>query len=335
MGSRHMPSWGRRSACMALGLGLGALLPVPVWAQGAGANANFTLVPGFQPGGVVDLVARRLGDRLAAVSGRTVIVDNKPGASGNVAAAYVAQKPGDGTMLLITLYDGLVNTKATGAKVPFDPIDDLKPVALVGMTDVAMVVRADAAATSFLELMAYAREREEPLKLGSSGIGSSYHLLIERIKADTGIPFVHVPYSRGGGAQMLDLIAGRIDAAFGTLNIVMPHVKSGRLRPLAVAGETRSAVLPQLPTIKEAGFPQLSIAQGIGIFSPGGTPEAINAALSTQIGQVVAEPAFGRWLQDNGITPVSLGHRAFADRYRHETTALAQQLQRIHFKLTE
>jgi tripartite-type tricarboxylate transporter receptor subunit TctC len=256
------------------------------------------LVP-VAPGGPVDFVARIVAGRLAARSGATVVVENKPGANGAVAASALMQSPADGKTLMLT-GQGTMTISPHLSKLPFDPLRDLTPIAGVAFADSAFVVGAKVPANSLKEFIQLAKSGA-PLTLGSGGQGNITHLYIERLKDVSHTDFVHVPY-KGVTPAVNDVIGGHIAGAFSGLVAALPHIRSGALKPLGIIGSQRSALLPEVPTMAEQGYPVLDIGWFALIGPPKMTSESVSA-LATAIKEVLAEKETADALTKAGLNP--------------------------------
>jgi len=247
-----------------------------------------TIVVGYTPGATSDLVARTIGERLNAAWGQPVIVDNRSGVGGNIAAAYVARAAADGYTLMIGT-DAMMTTNGyLYRNTPFDPVKDFAPISYAGANIICLAVHADFPASSVADVIAYAKANPGKLNYGSSGTGSPHHLAGELLRQKTGIDIVHVPY-RGGGVTINDLIGGHIKLAFLSLSTAVPHLGSGKIRILAVVEKARYAAMPDVPTIGET-VPGFEMPSWIGIFAPAGTPAPLIGRLNAAIGKVLTTP---------------------------------------------
>ena len=247
-----------------------------------------TIVVGYPPGATSDLVARTIGERLNAAWGQPVIVDNRSGVGGNIAAAYVARAAADGYTLMIGT-DAMMTTNGyLYRNTPFDPVKDFAPISYAGANIICLAVHADFPASSVADVIAYAKANPGKLNYGSSGTGSPHHLAGELLRQKTGIDIVHVPY-RGGGVTINDLIGGHIKLAFLSLSTAVPHLGSGKIRILAVVEKARYAAMPDVPTIGET-VPGFEMPSWIGIFAPAGTPAPLIGRLNAAIGKVLTTP---------------------------------------------
>lgn len=269
------------------------------------------IVP-FPPGGLTDTMARLLGQKLADLWGRPVVVENRAGGSAMIGADAVAKAAPDGHTLLAMTSTHTVNPSLF-PNAPYDFARDLRVISVLGALPLVVVVRADAPYRTLAELAAAARTR--PLNGGSSGTGSPPHLGLElfRIAAQAGGNIVHAPY-RGGAPSLTDLIGGSLDLIVSNLPECLPHIQGGRLRGLAVTAEVRHPLIPDIPTTAEAGFPQLLITNWTGIAIPRATPEPIVAQLWTGIERAMADAELRRRAEAGGFALV-VSAPAEADRF--------------------
>ena len=269
----------------ALCLALAALCSLPWLSSSALAQAYpakpITLIAPYPPGGGVDVVARLIAERLAARLGQPVNVDNRPGAGATLGATALARAAADGhTLMLGSIVDYAIAPHVHKA-LPFEMARDFVPVIELAFGTVALVVHADLPARSVKELVALAKAKPGELSYASTGVGGLQHLNAEMFKQQTGIELVHVPYK--GTAQLLpDLIAGRIPLAIDSLPAHLPHLRSGKTRALAVASRSRSPILPEVPTMAEAGLPGYETATNYTLFAPIKTPAEIVALLNRE-----------------------------------------------------
>jgi tripartite-type tricarboxylate transporter receptor subunit TctC len=247
-----------------------------------------TIVVGYTPGATSDLLARTMAERLNAAWGQSVIVDNRSGVGGNIAAGYVARAPADGYTLMVGTDAIMTSNVFLYKNTPFDPVKDFAPITNAGANIICLAVHVDLPVNSVAQLIAYAKANPGKLQYGSSGIGSPHHLAGELLRQKTGIDIVHVPY-RGGGATINDLIGGHIKVAFLSLSTAVPHLGSGKIRMLAVVERTRYAAMPDVPTIGET-VPGHEMSSWIGIFAPAGTPAPLVGRLNAAIGKVLTTP---------------------------------------------
>jgi tripartite-type tricarboxylate transporter receptor subunit TctC len=282
-----------------------ATVGIGAFAQAFPSGPVRIIVP-FQAGGLTDILARTVGQHMAEELGTAVVVENRPGASGNIGADAVAKSAPDGHTLLM----GSIGTNAVNqllySKMPYDTMKDFAPVSLVGYGTLMLVVNPAVPAKDLKELLALARAKPGTLSYASGGNGASQHLAGELLKSMANVDILHVPY-KGITQGVTDVLAGQVSMTFD-LATVMPHVKSGKLRPIAVANRKRATALPEVPTIAEAGVPGYEASAWYGLFAPAGTPQAtlmrLNAAVLKALGRPdVRERLIGLGAEPAGTTP--------------------------------
>ena len=246
------------------------------------------MVAAFAPGGSVDVVARLLAQKLSESWGQQVVVDNRPGAGGNVSAEIVARAPNDGHTIYICSASFVVNPSLYG-KTLYDPVRDFAPVSLVSLVQNVLVAHPALPAKSVNELVALAKSKPGQINYASTGSGTSGHLVMELFKSMSGIDLVHVPYKVIGQAQA-DLMGGQVSLWFPTAPGALPHIQAGRMRALAVAGAKRSSTLPELPTMSEAGVPGFEASTWYALLAPAGTPRHIVAKLNGDVVKILKQP---------------------------------------------
>jgi tripartite-type tricarboxylate transporter receptor subunit TctC len=307
-----------------------ALTPVGAAAQ-TYPNRPIKLVVSFPPGGAADIVARLIGQPLSARLGQPVVIDNRPGANGNIAGELVAHAPPDG----YTLFAGPsalfgINPHLYG-KMPFDPLRDFAPVATVQSNSLALTVNPGLAAGDFRDWIALAQRTKPPLFYASIGNGSEHHLAMELLKQRAGIDLVHVPY-RGGGPASIAVMAGDVAAMFGG-GSVATLVRSGQLRGLAVSGAKRSPALPELPAIAEF-YPGYEVTIWQGIFAPVGTPAAIIERLRAEVNAVLTQPDYSEKLAAAGAgEPYITSPSEFSARIRSDYESYGKVIKEIGVKV--
>ena len=304
---------GRRAA---LGAGLAPPFIGRAAAQVWAPSRPVRLVVPFQGGGATDLTARLLAERLGPVLGQPVVVDNRPGAGGNVGADLVAKSDPDGhTLLMCTIGTASIN-QFLYARMPYRP-EDLAAVALVNLVANGVVVNADVPARDFAAFVAYARANPGRLNYGTPGNGTSGHLSGEYLKVRAGIDMTHVPY-RGTGGVIPDLIGGQIQAAVDNLPAYLPHVREGRLRLLAVTSRDRWFAVPEAPTVAESGVAGFEAVAWFGVQVPAGTPAPVVARYADAILGIVRDAAGAARLREIGSEPRPLGPAEFEAFIRAE-----------------
>ena len=298
------------AACMLL-LGAAAQAQVPAWPA-----KPVRLVVGFPPGGIVDTVARQLQPRLQAALGQTVIVDNRSGAGGTLAAAEVARAAPDGHTLLM-VFDSYATYPLVYPKLSFDIAKDLQPVTQVASNPLVLVVNPKVQAKDFQRFVGLLKAQPGGLNYASVGPGSSNHLTAEYFKAVSGTFVTHIPY-RGGGPAQQDLLGGQVEMMFLSAVLAQPHVNAGRLRALAQTGAQRVAAYAEVPTVAESGYPGFEVNSWVGLLAPAGTPRAVVDRLQAEVRKAVTEPAFQQRLREQGLTGIANTPEQFAAVLRTE-----------------
>jgi tripartite-type tricarboxylate transporter receptor subunit TctC len=290
-----------------------------------GASAAFAQYPAkpvrlivpFPPGGAVDYYARTVQNRLAETLGQPIVIENRSGASGMVGADLVAKSPPDGYTILIGNIASLAMNVGLYSKMPYDPVKDLTPIMRTVAVDYAMVVHPSVPARTVAEFVAYAKANPGKLSYGSAGSGSAPHLSTELFKQRAGIDIVHIPF-KGGGPMVTDLLGGQIQMVIADQANLMPHVKAGKLRALAVGTLVRSANYPDLPTIAESGYPGFEARAWQGIAGPAGLPPDIVRQLQAAIAKVMAMPEVRARLVEGGLDPIVTTPEEFGEFIRTE-----------------
>jgi tripartite-type tricarboxylate transporter receptor subunit TctC len=292
-------------------------LATPALAQAPWPSRAVTIVVPAAPGGGGDFTARLLGDALGRPLGQPVVVENRVGGNGNVAATYVARSPADGYTLLLAYSGSHVANPALYRNLPWDPVRSFDPVALLTTAPHVIVVRNSLPVRNLAELIAYARQHPGGLTYATSGAGSIQHIGTEQFARMIGASFVHVPY-RGAGPAMNDLIAGNIDMIITTPPAIVGQVQSGTVRALAIASHTRHPMLPDLPTTAEAGLPGFELEAWFGLYAPAGTPGPVITRLADEIGTIVRSAEFRRRAEESGTYATFMAPEELATFTRHE-----------------
>ena len=286
----------RRAACTALSA---LLLNAPGLAQAQAGTAPLRMVVPFGPGTTTDIVARQVGDAMAAALGQTLVVENKAGAGGTIGSDLVAKAPGDGRTLLM----GTVGTHAINPtlyrRLSYDPLKDFVPIGFVGYTPTLLVVAAGSALKSVTDLKA-AAEQGAGVSFSSAGNGTSGHLAGELLGARLGGKMVHVPYNQGGQA-LTDVIGGQVQFMFYHPAAVLPHIKAGKLRALGASGAKRSVAAPEVATLQEQGLPGFDLVAWFMVYAPASTPAADVARLRDALQRALLAPAVAARLGELGV----------------------------------
>lgn len=270
------------------------------------------IVVPYPPGGSNDIIARILAQKLGEKEGQSFFVENRAGASGNIGAEVVAASAADGYTLLVTAPPPLTTNVALYKSLPFDPATAFAPVALLATVPIVLMVHPSLPVKNVQELIALAKAKPGTLNFGSSGIGSTNHLAGELLKSMTGIDIVHVPY-KGAAPAMNDLIAGHIPMMFDNMPAVLPQVKGGAVRAIAVAGAKRAVALPDVPTVAESGVPGFEAFSWFGSVAAAKTPAPVLEKLESDVAAILATPDMKTRLADLGAEPGSVTGAAFGE----------------------
>ena len=280
-------------------------------------NKTITLVVPFPPGGTTDVLARTVAQKLNESWGQPVVVENKPGAGATIGASFVAKAPADGYTLLM---GAVHHTIASGlyASLPYDFQKDLTPVTVVALVPNVLTVGTNVPAKSVKELVAYGRANPSKLSYGSNGQGTLQHLVGEQFSSMNGVEMLHVPY-KGSGPLTTDLLAGQVSMSFDTITPVLPHIKAGKLRALAVTTGKRSPALPDVPTLAESGMSGFDQGSWFGILAPARTPPEVVARLNGEIVKILKMPDVQKKFEDIGAQPVGNTSSEFATLIKGDT----------------
>lgn len=317
---------------------LGAMAFVIPAAFGTGAFAQdypsrpIRLVVPFAPGGVSDTSARVIADKLSQRLGQQIVVDNKPGASGNIGTSMVAQSAPDGYTLLLGFDGTMVINPHVFPKVPFDTVKDFVPVGKIGDAALILITHPSVPAKNLKELVAYSQTRPDGLSYGSAGTGSTPHLAGELLKARTGLKMVHVPY-KGGGQAMGDLVGGTLPVLYTAVAGAQQYVKSGKATAIAVSGANRVPALPDVPTLEESGVPGLVSDSWVGLLAPARTPKEIVDRLSKELNAVVNQPDTRERLATLGIVPVGNTPEAFGKQIQADLKKYGEVVKTANIKV--
>ncbi|MDM0020001.1 Bug family tripartite tricarboxylate transporter substrate binding protein [Variovorax saccharolyticus] len=294
-----------------------AAFALPGRAQDAWPAKSVKLVVPFPPGGGTDLVARAMGQKLAERLRQPVVIDNKPGASTIIGTDAVAKAAPDGYTLLLSGSTSYSVNAALRAKLPYDPVHDLAPIAIVARTPLVLVVNANAPWRSVAELVGAAKARPRGIRYATFGSGSGPHLAGELLALAAGVQLQDVPY-KGSSQSAIALIGGEIEMGIDTVASVAPHVRSGKLRALGIVGATRSSLLPEVPTLAELKLPEATFDAWYGFAAPARTPQPVIDRLVRDVGATMADPALQAQLRAQGMEPVMIGAAAFRSQMESE-----------------
>jgi tripartite-type tricarboxylate transporter receptor subunit TctC len=294
-------------------------------------NRAIKLVVPFPPAGATDVVGRIVAAKLGERLGQPVVVDNKPGAGGSIGSDLVAKSPADGYTILIATS----STHSIGPvlqKLPYDPIKDFAPITHVANVPNVLVVSPTLAVSSVQELVALAKAKPGQLNFASSGVGTIVHLNAELFKLISGTDIVHVPY-KGTALSIPDVASGNIAMLFDSLASVMPHIKSGKVKPLAVNAQKRQALLPEVPTLTEAGMPQFDRYTWFGMFAPAGTPPEIVSRLHREVVAALQAPDLLERFANVGAEPVGSTPAEFVERIRSDAARWSEVIRKAGVKV--
>ena len=276
----------------------------PAVAQSDYPNRPVKLIVGFAPGGSTDIVGRIVAQRLGEKLGQPVVVENKAGAGGTLGADATAKSPADGYTLTL----GTTSTHAIAAgaysKLPYNPVDDFTQISLVAITPYLLVVNPQVPAKTLPEFVTYARSQAGKLNYASAGSGTATHLAMEMLKDAAKLDIVHVPY-KGNAPADVAILAGEVQAVFGSMPALLQNTKAGKVRPLAVGTATRSPALPEVPTVAEQGYPGFEAALWLGIMGPANMPKPVVDRLHKALTEIVAMPEFKTAMDANGAEPLA------------------------------
>ncbi|KQM69812.1 tripartite tricarboxylate transporter substrate binding protein [Xylophilus sp. Leaf220] len=292
-------------------------------AQSGYPSRPISLVVPFPAGGTTDVLARALAEPLSQALGQPVVVESKPGAGATLGADYVAKAKPDGYTLLMGAVHHTIATSVY-KKLPYDFQKDLAPVTTVAMVPNVLVVNpAHTSAKNVAELVALAKASPTELSYGSNGNGTAQHLIGTQFQASTGIRLLHVPY-KGSGPLTVDLLGGQVAMSFDTITPVLQHIRSGKLRALAVSTAKRSSVLPDVPTMEEAGLKGFDIGTWFGVLAPAGTPPEVVARLHADMARIIRSPEFAQRMQAIGAEPRGDSSQEMARQIADETARFAR-----------
>ena len=302
----------------------------PVMAQNNYPNKSIRLIVPFAPGGVTDTSGRFIADQLSRRIGQTIIVENKPGASGNIGAAMVANAEPDGYTLVLGFDGTIVINPHVFPSIPFDPVKDFAPVGKIGDAILILVAHPSLAANNVKELIALSKTEPNGLNYGTSGLGSTPHLAGETLNIVAGAKLVHVPY-KGGGQAMIDLQGGSIPLVFTAVAGALPHIQNGRIKGIGVTSAARAPSLPNVGTFIEAGLPNFVLNSWVGILAPAKTPTPVIQKLNATLNEVLNDADVKKRLDVMGVTaspgtPAAYGDQIKTDLARYADVVKAAQI---------
>jgi tripartite-type tricarboxylate transporter receptor subunit TctC len=309
-----------------------ATLPfVRAAAQGAYPNGPIRIVVPYPAGGATDVLARMIAQDMQQSWNNPVVVDNKPGASGNIGGTLVAKAAPDGHTVLMSI-TAIVQLPALLSKMPFDPLKDLIPLTEVARSNSFLVVPADSIAGNLRQWVAITKTNPRRYSYGSYGNGTSSHIQGELLKLQTGADITHVPY-KGAAPLINDLLGGQLASAFVDAASLAPHLKGGRVRVLASTGPRRSRLLPDVPTFTEMGFKDFEPLGWFGMFMPAGTPRAVVDKFSAEAARILKQPAAISRVEGLGLTPVGNTPAEFAATIRNDAALYARIIKAANIRM--
>ena len=321
----------RVAAACALAAATIAAAMSSAWAQAWPARPVNLIVP-FPAGGTTDVLARALGQELSKSLGQPVVVENRPGACTVVAGALVAKAPPDGYTLLLGASTTLTLNPAIRNPLPYDPLRSFTPLGLVADMGLVLVAHNETPARTLPELVALAKADPDKLSYGSFGTGSSVHFGGEMLKTATGMRMVHVPFN-GSSPSLTALMGGQVQVAVDTVVATTPLIKAGKIRPIAALGPQRLALLPQVPTVAESGYPGFAMDTWFAFLAPAGLPAPIQKKLEKALADAMAEPAMRKKLVDIGLSPAWGPASALQERIERELPQMRAVAARADIKV--
>jgi tripartite-type tricarboxylate transporter receptor subunit TctC len=301
-----------------------------LWAQGDYPSRPIRLIVTVPPGGAADFIARLIGGKLGESLGQPVLVENRGGAGGTIAADAVAKAAPDG----YTLLQNSITTHGVGphlyTKLPYDPVKDFAAVSGLAVLPLVMAVNADLPPRTVQEMIAFSKTNA--VNFASSGNGGAPHMAAELFKSVTGAPITHVPY-KGSGPAVADLVGGRVQIMFDAAPSLIAHIRSGKLRVLAAASAQRNRLLPEVPTFAELGHPQVAVSLWYGLLAPAGTPRPVLAKLNSELTKILESPEVRERLQGQGAEPMPGTPEAFASFMQEEMAKWAPVVKQAGIKL--
>ncbi|SCV00315.1 Extra-cytoplasmic solute receptor family protein 143 [Cupriavidus necator] len=310
---------------MAIAIPLAALCATAAHAADRYPSKPVTLVVAYAAGGMTDILTRKLAADLQAETGQTFIVDNKPGATGQIATEYVARRPADGYTILVGATSHVINP-ALKKSLPYDARKAFDPVALLAISPNFVLVNADLNIKTFADLKAYGKTHTS-IPFGTAGIGGAPHIVGELLRAQSGLPLVHVAY-KGAGPAMGDLVSGQVPFGIAESVTANAYLKSGKIVPLAIASAQRSALFPSVPTLNELGYKGFDLTTWVGVYAPAGTPAPVLDALNKGIRKAIGKQATTDYIRSTGSEPGDMdlpAYRSFVSSEMDKWKRVVQQ----------
>ena len=306
-----------------LAAGTVGLVALPVFGQTGYPNKPIRIIVGYSPGGASDILARLLAQKLSAELKQPVIVENHPGASGNIGTELAARAEPDGYTLMLGAAAQIAINPSLFKSMKVNPVTDLVPITQLQVEHNVMVVHAAVPARTLGEFIAYAKANPNKLSFSSAGTGAPGHLVSELLNVRENLKMAHVPY-KGTGPSVNDVVAGHITMTMDSMVVLLPHLKAGKVRALAVLSDTRAEAAPNIPTYREAGRPDLACTSWKGLLAPRGTPEAVTSRLHRAVQLILADKEVRERLVAMGAEPLGSTPEQFASFIRAETVKWAE-----------
>ena len=321
----------QRRSLLQAAAGSAAVLAAPYLRAQTLPNGPIRIIVGFAPGGGTDILARVIGQKLATMWGTTVLVENKAGASGTIAADYVSKQPGDGTTLLMAHINSHAIAPALFPKLNYNAERDFQPIALVGVTPNLLICNEQQSARTVKDIVERCRKNPGKVSFGSAGNGSAQHLALEMFKLAAGVDALHIPY-KGSGPMLVDLIGGQIDYSFDTMTAATPHIKSGKAIAVAQTRLARAKGHPNVPTMAESGFPGFDATTWYGLVGPAKLSPALTKRMNEDINKVMLMPDVIEKLEQSGAEDGGGSPEKFAAFIQSESRKWAKVVQDANVK---
>ncbi len=321
----------RRRIAFALAV-VAAAVAAPAWAQDKWPSKPITYIVPFPPGGTTDILARLIGAKLGTALGTTIVIENKPGAGGNIGSEIASRAAPDG----YTILGGTISSHAINAslypKLPYDPVKSFAPITLIGSNPNVLIVGAGSPYKSVQDIIAASKAKPGSLSFASAGNGTSQHMAAELFKSMAGIDMVHIPY-KGSGPAIQDVIGGQVPLMFDTTVVAQPQIDGGKVRALAVTSAKRSPALPNVPSMAEAGVPGYEVISWQAIFAPAGTPQPIVDRLYAEIAKILKDPEITAKMATFGMEPSGMPPAQFAQFQKAEIDKWAKVVKGANLKV--
>lgn len=311
---------------------IAAVTPLTSAAQDKWPSKPIKYIVPFPPGGTTDILARHLSQKLSAALGQPIVIENKPGAGGNIGSDFVAKSPADG----YTILGGTISSHSINVSLykdmPYDPIKDFQPITLIGTNTNVLIVTPANPAKTLQDLIAAGKAKPGSLSFASAGNGTSQHLSGELFKAMAGLDMVHIPY-KGSAPAIQDVMGGQVPMMFDTMVVAAPHIKSGNVRALGVTSSKRLKGFENIPTIAEAGIPGYQVVAWQGVFVPAGTPKEIVQRLNAELVKIINMPDVREKLESLGVEPAGNSPEEFAAFQKAEVAKWAKVIKDGNIKI--